>query len=166
MGRRSDQHFEQLMNASISALRAYARSVTANSWLADEAVQETLIRAWRYWPTFRGDSSALTWLITICRRVVIDLASRTQHHEQFNNDVENHSHIANPDNSNASGIHDLISELPLPLREVVVLCLILGFSYEETARLLEIPIGTVRSRLSRARETLASQLHSEFRQAQ
>ena len=166
MGQRSDQHFEQVINANINALRAYARSVTAYPWLTDEAVQETLIRAWRYWPTFRGDASALTWLITICRRVVIDLASRAQHQERFESDYEDCAQIDRSAVSNNSGIHDLIADLPLPQREVVVLCLVLGFDYLETAQMLEIPIGTVRSRLSRARDTLANQLRSEFRQAQ
>ena len=52
----------------------------------------------------------------------------------------------------------MVRELPLPQREVVVLCAILGFDYESAAQSLDIPIGTVRSRLARAREQLGRQL--------
>jgi RNA polymerase sigma-70 factor (ECF subfamily) len=52
----------------------------------------------------------------------------------------------------------MISHLSLPLREVVVLCAVLGFDYETAAETLGVPVGTVRSRLSRARESLALQL--------
>lgn len=166
MGTPSNRRFEQVVADHFTALNAYAQSVTAYSWLAEEAVQETLIRAWRYWPSFRGDSSPLTWLITICRRVVIDMASQVHHHQPLSESVESVIHLRNDASVRNTHIHELIADLPLPQREVVVLCLVLGFDYEETAQLLEIPIGTVRSRLSRARETLADQMSEALRRAQ
>ncbi len=144
----------------MSALVAYARSATNNSWTTDEAVQETLIRAWRYWPTFRHESHVLTWLITICRRVVIDMASRAVAHEQIAEEA-----LVIPESNGVIRVNELISELPLPQREVLVLCSVIGFDYETTATILDIPVGTVRSRLSRAREALAAKIASEQRDA-
>lgn len=160
MGRRPSVQFDEAVRLNMSALIAYARSVTHNSWTADEAVQETLIRAWRYWPTFRHDSQVLTWLITICRRVVIDIASRTVAHEQIAEEV-----LAIPESHSEIGVNELIADLPLPQREVLVLCLVIGFDYDTTASILDIPIGTVRSRLSRARDALAVQMANEKRDA-
>lgn len=160
MGRRANTQFDEVVRLNMPALVAYARSVTNNPWTADEAVQETLIRAWRYWPTFRHESHVLTWLVTICRRVVIDMASRSVTHEQIAEEV-----LAIPESSEVIGVSELISELPLPQREVLVLCSVIGFDYETTATVLDIPVGTVRSRLSRAREALALKMANENRDA-
>ncbi len=142
-----------MMRENISGVNAFALSITSNPHVAEEAVQETFIRAWRYWPTFRNESAVMSWLITICRRVVIDMAKKQRVHEQLpENVIEIRDHFA------STAIYDLVRSLPLPQREVVVLCAILGFDYESAAQSLEIPIGTVRSRLARAREQLGQQL--------
>ena len=62
------------------------------------------------------------------------------------------------DNFEPTALQELVAQLPLPQREVVVLCALLGFDYETAAKTLNIPIGTVRSRLARARETLGERL--------
>jgi RNA polymerase sigma-70 factor, ECF subfamily len=145
--------FDAMMRENISGVNAFALSITSNPHVAEEAVQETFIRAWRYWPTFRNESTVMSWLITICRRVVIDMAKKQRVHEQLpENVIEIRDHFA------STAIYDLVRSLPLPQREVVVLCAILGFDYESAAQSLEIPIGTVRSRLARAREQLGQQL--------
>ena len=141
------------MRENIRSVTAFALSITSNPHLAEEAVQETFIRAWRYWPTFRHESAAISWLITICRRVVMDMAKKNRVHEQLpDNVIEIRDHFA------STAIYDMVRELPLPQREVVVLCAVLGFDYESVATTLNIPIGTVRSRLARAREHLGRQL--------
>ena len=142
-----------MMRENIRSVTAFALSITSNPHLAEEAVQETFIRAWRYWPTFRHESAAISWLITICRRVVMDMAKKNRVHEQLpDNVIEIRDHFA------STAIYDMVRELPLPQREVVVLCAVLGFDYESVATTLNIPIGTVRSRLARAREHLGRQL--------
>jgi RNA polymerase sigma-70 factor (ECF subfamily) len=145
--------FDAMMRENISGVTAFALSITSNPHVAEEAVQETFIRAWRYWPTFRNESKVISWLIPICRRVVIDMAKKQRVHEQLpENVIEIRDHFA------STAIYDMVRGLPLPQREVVVLCAILGFDYESAAQSLEIPIGTVRSRLARAREQLGQQL--------
>ncbi len=142
-----------MMRDNIRGVSAFALSITSNPSIAEEAVQETFIRAWRYWPTFRNESSVISWLITICRRVVIDMARKQKLHDQLpENVIDIRDHFA------STAIYELVRELPLPQREVVVLCAILGFDYESAAKSLDIPIGTVRSRLARAREQLGRQL--------
>lgn len=158
MGSAANDTFNTAVRDNRSALMTYARSITPNTWAADEAVQETLIRAWRYWPTFRNQSHVLTWLITICRRVVIDMASRNVTHEPINDEV-----LKMTATTNDIGLQDLISELPMAQREVIVLCSIIGYDYETAARILDVPVGTVRSRLSRARLSLSQKIDGAHR---
>ena len=155
MAKQSEAEFDAVMREHLAAVSAYARSATSRRHLTEEAVQETFIRAWRYWPTFRHESSVLSWLITICRRVIIDLVQKDTVVDQLPIDV-----IDTNDAFESTALQELISHLPLPQREVVVLCAFLGFDYETTASTLNIPIGTVRSRLARARETLGTQLNN------
>lgn len=154
MAKRSEAEFDAVMREHLAAVSAYARSATSRRHLAEEAVQETFIRAWRYWPTFRNESSVLSWLITICRRVIIDLVQKDTVVDQLPIDV-----VDNNDEFETTALQELVSHLPLPQREVVVLCAFLGFDYETAASTLNIPIGTVRSRLARARETLGKELN-------
>lgn len=144
-----------MMRDNIRAVTAYATSVAASTDLAEEAVQETFIRAWRYSSSYRGDAPVLSWLITICRRVVIDLAQRqlTHTHLELHDNV-----VAHNDPFFVSDIQELARQLPLHHREVFILCVVLGFDYESAAAVLNVPIGTVRSRLARARETLTSEI--------
>lgn len=155
MAKQTEAHFDAVMREHLGAVSAYARSATSRRHLAEEAVQETFIRAWRYWPTFRQESSVLSWLITICRRVIIDLVQKDTDTDQLPIDV-----VDRNDDFETTALHELVSHLPLPQREVVVLCAFLGFDYESAASTLNIPIGTVRSRLARAREFLGTELNN------
>ncbi|MFM8794990.1 MAG: RNA polymerase sigma factor, partial [Acidimicrobiales bacterium] len=141
--------FDEMVRTCRNGLTAYARSVCRDRWTADEAVQETLIRAWRYFPTFRGDSSPMTWLVSICRRVVVDLARRSTRHDSLAEDF-----VDDIDAFAGGHLIDLVRSLPLPQREVIVLCGLLGFDYDTAADMIGVPVGTVRSRLSRARTAL------------
>jgi RNA polymerase sigma-70 factor (ECF subfamily) len=153
VSKKSEQQFDSVMRDNFAAVSAYARSATSRRHLAEEAVQETFIRAWRYWPTFRGESPVISWLITICRRVIIDLVQKESSTEQLPQDV-----VDKKDEFEQTALQELVSHLPLPQREVVVLCAFLGFDYDTAASTLSIPVGTVRSRLARARETLGKEL--------
>ena len=153
MGRRTESEFDRMVRECARPLAAYAASLTNDRTLAEETVQETFIRAWRYWPTFRGESSRMTWLVTICRRVMIDLARRNRTHDVLPDNV-----VDARDDFAATAVNDLIRDLPVSQREVVVLCAVLGYDYESAAAMLDVPVGTVRSRLSRARESLGRRL--------
>lgn len=155
MARHTAPDFDTIVRECTPGLSAYARSICSDMWTAEDAVQETFIRAWRYLPTFRGDSPVMGWLVTICRRVVIDMARRNPVREELPENV-----IDATDHFAPAHLTDMIRELPLPQREVVVMIGLLGMDYAATADALDVPVGTVRSRLSRARETLGARLDS------
>jgi RNA polymerase sigma-70 factor (ECF subfamily) len=159
----SEAAFDELVRAHHRAVSAYARALCSDRHLAEDAVQETFLRAWRYQDSYRSTGSFEGWLLTICRRCVIDLAQREQ--RQPVGDAMGHPdgelHHAPTAADHSGDIFDLIASLPLPQREVLVVCGWLGYEYEEAALLLDIPVGTVRSRLHRARAALDAQLRAE-----
>ena len=146
----SDRQFDELVRRHYRAVLSYARATTSAS-IAEDAVQETFLKAWRYFDSFRGDGSFEGWLIRICRRCIIDLVER----EQRNASVELPETIKQPGTTGLVETVMLIETLSLPHREVVALCGLLGYDYETAAQVLDVPVGTVRSRLSRARALLA-----------
>ncbi len=144
-----DKRFNDLVVEHHRAVSAYARALCADRHLAEDAVQETFLRAWRYLDTHRSSGSFEGWLLTICRRCVIDLV-RLDKRQVCPVDLPVSSEL--PDAS--ADVLDLIGELPLAQREVLVLCGWLGYEYQDAAVLLGVPVGTVRSRLHRARVAL------------
>jgi RNA polymerase sigma-70 factor (ECF subfamily) len=149
---RDRERFEELVRAHAGAVSAYARAVAPDSWTADDAVQETFLRAWKYLDSFRGHGSFEGWLIRICRNCIIDLV-RTR---PLPVDEDLPERASAPDTS--TEVYDLVERLPVEQREVVALCGMLGFDYATTADILGVPVGTVRSRLHRARAILEQQL--------
>lgn len=153
MAKKVEQQFDAVMRENFASVSAYARTATSHRHIAEEAVQETFIRAWRYWPTFRNESTVISWLITICRRVIIDLVQKETTAVELPQEIADRH-----DDYELTALQELVSHLPLPQREVIVLCAFLGFDYETAASTLNIPVGTVRSRLARARESLGNEL--------
>jgi DNA-directed RNA polymerase specialized sigma24 family protein len=86
------------------------------------------------------------------------MASRNVTHEPINDEV-----LKMTATTNDIGLQDLLSELPMAQREVIVLCSIIGYDYETAARILDVPVGTVRSRLSRARLSLSQKIDGKHR---
>ena len=151
--------FEALIEAHAGAVSAYARALAPDPWVAEDAVQETFLRAWKYLDSFRGNGSFEGWLIRICRNCLIDQAARTIPEPRETlppaTEVADYSHE----------VHDLIMRLPVEQREVVALCGLLGFDYASAAALLGVPVGTIRSRLHRARATISRQLMTVHEEA-
>ncbi len=114
-------------------------------------MQITFTRAWKYQHSFQGSGSYEGWLIRICRNVVHDLTKKRTDDQPLHQWAEPES----ADHSLEAEIDDLINELPLVQREVMRLCGVMGYDYESAAELLQIPVGTVRSRLHRGRATLS-----------
>ncbi|GAA2481896.1 RNA polymerase sigma factor [Winogradskya humida] len=130
----------------------------------EDLVQETYLRALRSLPSFAGRSTARTWLFTIARRVAADQvraavsrpriavvedwqaaadAATAAHRSRFEDDV---------------ALRDLLGGLPGERREAFVATQLLGLSYAEAAEVCDCPIGTIRSRVARAREDLMAVL--------
>lgn len=139
---------------------------------ADDLVQETYLRAFRKWSSFQKGSDCRRWLLTICRNAFRDRYRRARATEVVA-DVELES-LAAAQLHNAArdaGVADMYSRLDLGpaivaaiadlepvFRETVILCDVEGFSYEDAADTLGVPIGTIRSRLYRARRALQQSL--------
>ncbi len=149
-----DRDFDALVRRHLPAVTAYARALTRDRWAAEEAVQETFLRAWKYQDSFDRRGSFEGWLIRICRNCVIDAAARPSYEPLPTDDRLPSA----PAPGAGAELDDLLARLPVAQREVVVLVGVLGYRYEEVAELLGVPVGTVRSRLHRARAALTEDL--------
>jgi len=133
----------------------FAYHLTHDRDLADEAAQETWVRAVHSLPRFRGDSQVLTWLLAITRHVVASLIR-----ERCRRPPE----TAPPPAWTSTGLIDIETELerlPAPFQEALVLTQVVGLSYEETAEVTGVALGTIRSRVFRARTALLEALSEE-----
>ncbi len=126
---------------------------------ADDLVQETYLRTMRALRSFKGDSSAKTWLLSIARRVCADDLRRSYRShrllERLVFDTPTMSHHHDP---TSSGVDALVASLEPERREAFVLTQVVGLSYEEAAEAAGCPVGTIRSRVARARAELAEAL--------
>ncbi len=131
---------------------------------ADDLAQETYLRALRSMHAFSGRSSARTWLLSIARRVVIDQVRRKQSRPQratlddWHAAVEQAQPTGLPGFADGIALTDLLRRLDDDRREAFVLTQISDLSYAEAAEVCGCPVGTIRSRVARAREDLISLL--------
>ena len=160
--------FERTVLPHLSAGFTLAMYLTGNTADAEDAVQEAILRAVRYFPTLRDDD-ARAWFLTIVRRVCFT-AYRTERPEGTPVisleavPIQLVDQSEQPDMSVErlqvqQRVRDAIDQLPTLLREAIVLRELQSCSYAEIAAVTEVPIGTVMSRLSRARVRLADLLH-------
>ena len=148
--------FDRLSRNHHRELHVHCYRMLASFDEAEDAVQETFLRAWKYLDSFDARGSFEGWLIRICRNCLTDLAARRR--EDASLDAVTDVCVAIAPASGALELEDLLHRLPLPQREVILLCAVLGYDYETAAALLGVPIGTVRSRVSRGRAALATML--------
>jgi RNA polymerase sigma-70 factor (ECF subfamily) len=123
---------------------------------ADDVTQDVYLRAWRALPSFRGDASARTWLLVIARRACADSVRSRVRRRRLAQRAEIEASVAAdvPDASAAGALSQLVAALPADRREAFVLTQLLGCSYEEAAEVCQVPVGTIRSRVARARADL------------
>jgi RNA polymerase sigma-70 factor (ECF subfamily) len=142
----------------IPDLRRYARSLTGDAWAADDLVQDTLERACERWRLWAAGSDLRAWLFTLMHNLFVDGARRAVRQQVANHvdvdDVANDlvSPASMPDQ--AMDLQRCLLRLPPEQREVLLLVSLQDLGYEEAARITGVPIGTVMSRLSRARARL------------
>ncbi len=122
--------------------------------VADDVTQEALVRAYRFLPRYRGDSKFSTWLFSITRNCALDELRRAERRWRLAGRVERDV-AASGDHSVRVEVREALGGLPVALREPVVLIDMFGASYAEVASMLGVPLGTVKSRVHRARELLA-----------
>jgi len=141
--------------ALIPRLRRYARALVGDRATADDLVQDTLERAWTKLHLFRQGTDLRAWLFTVMHNVHVNRIRAARQTDALDEEMPELAQRAVQ--GDALMVRDLeraIAALPAVQREVLLLVALEDLSYEETARVLGIPIGTVMSRLARAREKL------------
>jgi RNA polymerase sigma-70 factor, ECF subfamily len=162
--------FEQTVLPHLDAAYNLARWLAGNDHDAQDVAQEASLRAFKFFGNFRGENPR-AWLLTIVRNTFYTWLRKNRPPEKMVEiddetlDIEDASanaEAANPQFADADAVRRAIAELPVEFREIVVLREMEGFSYKEIADLAEVPIGTVMSRLARARKLLQKRLAAEF----
>src|SRR5512134_502819 len=137
----------------IPRLRRYARALAGERAAADDLVQDTLERAWSKLHLYRRGTDLRAWLFTVMHNVHVNRLRATRPSDPLEDEMPELAQRATQ--GDALLVRDLeraLAALPVAQREVLLLVALEDLSYEETAQALDIPIGTVMSRLARARE--------------
>jgi RNA polymerase sigma factor (sigma-70 family) len=143
----------------IPRLRRYARALVGDRSAADDLVQDTLERAWAKLHLYRRGTDLRAWLFTVMHNVHVNKLRATRSTDTLEDEMPELAQRASQ--GDALMVRDLdrsISRLPAEQRSVLLLVTLEDMSYDEVARTLGIPIGTVMSRLSRAREKLRAMM--------
>jgi RNA polymerase sigma-70 factor (ECF subfamily) len=141
--------------ALIPRLRRYARALVGDRAAADDLVQDTLERAWAKLHLFRRGTDLRAWMFTVMHNVHVNQVRAARPTDALEDDMPELAQRAVQ--GDALLVRDLeraLAALPAAQREVLLLVALEDLSYEEAANVLGIPIGTVMSRLARAREKL------------
>ncbi|TMI01009.1 MAG: sigma-70 family RNA polymerase sigma factor [Betaproteobacteria bacterium] len=143
----------------IPRLRRYARALVGDRASADDLVQDTLERAWAKLHLYRRGTDLRAWLFTVMHNVHVNKVRATRVTDTLEDELPELAQRASQ--GDALLVRDLdraIARLPTEQRSVLLLVTLEEMSYEEVAHALGIPIGTVMSRLSRAREKLRAMM--------
>jgi RNA polymerase sigma factor (sigma-70 family) len=164
--------FEQLALPLFASLYNHAHWLTRNQSEAEDLVQETFSKALRAFDTFQSGTNFKAWIFRILRNTFLTTragiaASRTVFLEDHPDTLDTTSAGPTPEDTlirldNQAALHAALEQLQPPLREALLLCDVEEIKYKDIAVILDIPIGTVMSRLSRARRTLRQLLQPQL----
>ena len=126
---------------------------------ADDAAQDTMMRVWGAVSRYRGEAPAIVYVLAIARRACADLVRTKQRHRRLGQRLLNNAFVS-PTACDDTGAHHALSagleRLSPDQREAFVLTQVVGCTYEETSTITGVAVGTVRSRVARARDALMS----------
>ena len=156
--------FEQLMLPHLDSAHRLARWLVRNEHDAQDQVQEAYLRAFRFFPQFRGGAGR-AWLLTIVRNVCFSWLRKNRMadmSEPFDEELHVRESAPAADEhmrrDDAELLSHALEKIPPLFREVIVLRELEGLSYKEIAAVAEVPIGTIMSRLARARRHLQAEV--------
>ncbi len=168
-----DKVFEEEFLPQIDALYNFAYHLTYSEEDANDLVQEAYMKAYRFINNYEVGTNAKAWLFRILKNAFIN-DYRKKNKQPTKVDYEEIVNFHNEEDTNFSSYDDLrtemfdkmmgdevtiaINSLPVDFRTVILLCDIEGFTYEEISKIINVPIGTVRSRLFRSRNMLKEKL--------
>ncbi len=165
--------FEEEFYPHADALFNFAYNLTYNEEDANDLVQETYMKAFRFIDKYIAGTNAKAWLFKILKNGFInqyrkkskrpsrvDYEEVINYHDQEDSNYSGHIDLREEIFQNMMGdeVTTAINSLPVDFRAVILLCDIEGFTYEEISKIMDIPIGTVRSRLHRSRNMLKEKL--------
>lgn len=153
----SDGEFKTLLGSVIPHLRAYGRSLSGNPDLADDLTQDTMVKAWASRERFERGTSIKAWTFVILRNTFLSQMRRNKFHGEYD-EVAVERTLSTPASQEDSGemadLQRALMELPQDQREALILVGAGGMSYEEAASICDCALGTMKSRVSRARAAL------------
>ena len=156
---------EELFINQRRRLRSFVRKRLADENAAEDIVQQTFLGAYRSWKSFRGESTPETWLFGIAMNLIRDMTSRSPGARIKFASEEEIEEEAIPEldpmhicmrSQFSQKLRQAVENLPVEMAETLRLVVEEGLSYQQAAEVLDVPIGTIRSRLSRARAALKS----------
>ncbi len=169
--------FEEEALTHADQLYRIALRLSGSPQTAEELVQETYLRALRAWESYRPGTNLAAWLATILRNVYLDEARKQSRrpavevlddeseyflYDQLAGETPPQTHEVVLNRLSGEAILDAIANLPQNFREAVVLVDVGDFSYQDAAEILDVPIGTVMSRLHRGRRLLKRALAEQI----
>lgn len=178
-GLRNKELFEKEFMPHVDALYNFAFHLTTNEEDSNDLVQDTFLKAFRFIESYQIGTNAKAWLFKILKNSFINEYRRKV---RTPNKVDYEDFVTYHDGDDASTVGELdlredifkgligdevtraLNELDIDFRTVILLCDVEGFSYEEIAKIIDIPVGTVRSRLHRARNLLKEKLRGYAKQ--
>ena len=153
--------FKRELTGVIPHLRAFARGLCGRPDLADDLVQETLLKAWAAQERFEPGTSMRAWTFVILRNAYLTDMRRNRFRADYDDTVAERILVAPAGQESPlhlSDLHRALLTLPPERREALLLVGAGGFSYEEAAEICQCAVGTVKSRVSRARKALQATL--------
>lgn len=172
------QIFSLLVRKYQRRLKHFLRRFTHDDQVTLDVVQETFLKAYKAMPQFRAGSQFYTWLCCIGMNTAKSMTAVYGREPQMISEIvdengeeidvfEHLSDYQTPENlllnrELIDAIDEAINQLPANLRQPIILSEVNGLTYEEIAQLMGCPVGTVRSRIARARETLSAQIDTRF----
>ncbi|MBI5809110.1 MAG: sigma-70 family RNA polymerase sigma factor [Ignavibacteriales bacterium] len=169
------EEFDSIVISQSAALKSFALKMTNDEDEAEDLLQDTLLKAFRFFDKFEKGTNAKAWLFQIMKNTFINNYRKTskEPYKVDYEDVQNFYETVKADEVKTQHFQgdafsdilddeltDALSKLPDDFRTIVFLSDIEGYSYEEIANFVDCPIGTVRSRLHRARKMLYSLLYN------
>lgn len=159
----SDADFKRELGAVIPHLRAFGRSLSGNRDLADDLVQETLLKAWAARSRFQAGTNMRAWTFIILRNHYLSQMRRSRFRGEWD-DLTADRLLAAPAGQDKhielADMQRALLQLPQPQREALILVGAGGFAYEEAAEICGVAVGTIKSRVARGRAALEQMMDS------
>ncbi len=153
----SDEDFRTELAGVIPHLRAFGRSLSGSRELADDLVQEALLKAWNARKRFQAGTNMRAWTFIILRNVFLSQMRRNRFRGEWDDLVADRVLAAPPSqdrNVELGDLHRAMQMLPTAQREALILIGAGGFAYEEAAEICGVAVGTIKSRVARGRVAL------------